>query len=271
MEACIGCCVIKTITKIVHPSLPSTPSALLASESEISNSESITAKLSVQSKCSNSLKCSNSKPDSAADDIVHMPRVSAMKVTKINSLTPNRSYRMLDSNKVLNSKKAKNSPNRNYRKLPDKQCHGDGVEQCHDTGDEQCHVKDRLDSIEYANSLMFKHFEEDNLSSCASSVDEPIGQHEHATPVGSVQNAVESTINKSESHVHVGSGSFNSKINETVIPDIASTATPNGSYVDSTNNILSAEEVMCDMPARQGEADRHFVVRATVCGDSITA
>jgi hypothetical protein len=104
---CIGCCVIKSITKIVHPSLPSTPSALLASESEISNSESIPAKLSVQSKCSNSLKCSNSKPDSAADDIVHMPRVSAMKVTKINSLTPNRSYRMLDSNKVLNSKKAK--------------------------------------------------------------------------------------------------------------------------------------------------------------------
>mgnify|MGYP006170219701 FL=1 len=61
----------------------------------------------------------------------------------------------------------------------------------------------------------------------------------------------------------------NSKFNETVIPDIASTTTPSGSYVNSTNNILSVEEVMCDLPARQGEADRHFVVRATVSGDSI--
>ena len=104
-------------------------------------------------------------------------------------------------NPKINKKKAKLSPNRNDRMLPVKKtptvdakacqtetgCDNGNGKNANGNGNKQCHLKDKLDSIEHANPLMFKYFEEDNLSSCASSVDEPTGPHEHATPTGGMQ------------------------------------------------------------------------------------
>ena len=124
------------------------------------------------------------------------------------------------------------------------------------------HTIDTLEQkvLEHANLIMDKYFEVDSAPPIARSASEPGDLLEHAPPEESVN-----TIVHSENKIPNSSMSQNT-FKKT--DDFASTNTPEGSGVLSTDDVLHAEEVMCDLPARQGNVDRHFVVKTTILGDS---
>ena len=117
--------------------------------------------------------------------------------------------------------------------------------------DLQTSAKDKscknLTVLHTANALMHQLFEDD----CDASVHSSQSDH---TVVG--LNLIDHDNNNSE------------KIEKEAHVTSADDTTPEGSYVVDIDTVPLAEEVICNLPARQGNADRHFVVRATIMGES---